>query len=355
MQTRTRQRAATGFAMQPFFANDDLLSLVIVEALPAAALHAVCKQWRRLADTDRVWRSKCLEHFPATADLVGVTSYKHLFARLSGHSMPVVSKLVLPPQLGDYQFLVRLTAGDEVLLNACLSGHDASSQPAFPWTTSSEHRRVFWPVKLPDAAVQGLADAIGADSMGSLVEMHPLATMVGKVLDAAAGREPDEAPLHVNVTTFRAADQRCELLMTAGCREDSPPSDRIVGFQALELGDGFSFSELSPLLGSRNAGRSLDAFGLYERGIAIVDSSGSEWFVPEDDDFDVDCYTPSLGFQVTLLPHLGSSGSVEWELELDLECDGPATGEDGLWSGSYLGGSVQHHIFLRGLNEEAIV
>ena len=40
MQTRKRQEAAL-LAIKPVFANDDLLSLIIEEALPAAALHAV--------------------------------------------------------------------------------------------------------------------------------------------------------------------------------------------------------------------------------------------------------------------------------------------------------------------------
>ena len=59
MQTRhgRRQQAAL-LAMEPFFTNNDLLSLVIKEALPAAALPAVCKQWRALAGAEWIWKSK---------------------------------------------------------------------------------------------------------------------------------------------------------------------------------------------------------------------------------------------------------------------------------------------------------
>ena len=345
MKTRKRQEAAL-LAIRPVFANDDLLSLIIEDALPAAALHAVCKQWRALADAEWVWKSKCAERFPATAGLVGVTSYKDLFARLSGHYVQAPAKPALPPGLGEYQFLVRLTAGDEVLLETCLSGGDSGSQPALPWMTSLEHRRVVWPVTLPDTAVKGLADAMGADSMVAAEDL--VVTKLGEVLDAVAEREPGEAPWRVSVTTFRAADQRCEVLLTGGYKEEQgQPSDRIVGFQALELGDPFSYEG--------NAGCSLDAFDLRQRGFEIADTSGSLWFVPNDHDYEDYCEPPRLFFQVSLQPRLRSSGSIEWELELDLECDGPAVGEGGLWEwdGSYLGGSVQHCIFLEGLNEKA--
>ena len=136
------------------------------------------------------------------------------------------------------------------------------------------------------------------------------------------------------------------MLLTGGYMEEQgPPSDRIVGFQALELGDPYE----------GNAGCSLDAFDLRQRGLEIADCSGSQWFVPNDHDYVDYCDTPRLFFQVILQPHLRSSGSIEWELELNLECDGPAAMEDGLWewNGTYLGGSVQHSIFLEGLDEKA--
>ena len=346
-----RQQAAL-LAMEPFFTNSDLLSLVIKEALPAAALHAVCKQWRALADAEWVWKSKCVERFPATAGLVGVSSYKDLLARLSGHTVHVAAQTAqpLPPGLGEYQFLVRLTAGEEVLLDTCLSGADAASQPTFSWMTSLEHRRVLWPVALPCTAVMGLAEALRADSLVAAEEFS--VTVLGAVLDAVAERESGEAPWRVSVTTFRAADQRCEVLLAGGCREvleqGYPPSDRVVGFQGLELTS-------DPDSCDGNAGCSLDAFALRQRGIEIADSAGSAWFVPNDNVYDEDYCEPSrLFYQVTLLPHLRSSGSIGWELELDLECDGPAAGEDGLWNGAYLGGSVQHCVFLEGLNEKAV-
>ena len=324
----------------------DLLSL-----LPAAALHAVCKQWRALADAEWVWKSKCVERFPATAGLVGVTNYKDLFARLSGHTVHPAANLAfqpLPPGLGEYQFLVRLTAGDEVLLETCLNGGDAGSQPVFPWMSSEEHRRVIWPVTLPDTTVKGLAAAMRADSMVDAEDLS--VTKLGEALDAVAERESGEAPWRVSVTTFRAANQRCEVLLTGGYMEEQgPPSDRKVGFQALELGDPYE----------GNAGCSLDAFDLRQRGfVEIADCSGSQWFVPNDHDYVYDdyCDTPRLFFQVVLQPHLRSSGSIEWELELNLECDGPAATEGGLWewNGTYLAGSVQHSIFLEGLNQKAV-
>ena len=350
-QTHTRQRAAAHIALAPFFANDDLLSLVILECLPAATLPAVCKQWRRLADSERIWKRKCVESFPATAHLVGVTNVKHLFARLSGYSIPAPTKPkpALPPGLSEYQFLVKLTAGDEVLLDTCLSGHDGAS--AATWT-SLEHQRVVWPVTLPHTAVRGLADAVRTDSVGVDAVEDCFTTKLGEVLDAVAGRE--SAPWHVSVTTFRAADQRCELLMTGGCREDSQPSDRSfleLGSPVLELG--------SPYSSEMNAGHSLDAFNLRQRGFKIVAPYGFAWFVPGDggeDDDDYLCYSPYLWFQVTLVPCLRASGAVEWDLELALECDGPKADDGELWEwdGSYLEGCVQHSIFLRGLNEQAI-
>ena len=353
MQTRhgRRQQAAL-LAMEPFFTNNDLLSLVIKEALPAAALPAVCKQWRALAGAEWIWKSKCVERFPATAGLVGVSSYKDLLARLSGHTVHVAAQPAsqpLPPGLGEYQFLVRLTAGDEVLLDTCLSGAGAGSQPTFSWMTSLEHRRVLWPVALPGTAVMGLAEAMRADSLVAAEELS--VTLLGAVLDAVAERESGQAPWRVSVTTFRAADQRCEVLLTGSCREALEqgyvPSDRVVGFQGLELtSDPDSFEG--------NAGCALDAFALRQRGIEIADFAGSAWFVPNENVYDEDyCERPRLFYQVTLLPHLRSSGSIEWELELDLECDGPAAGEDWLWNGAYLGGSVQHRVFLEGLNEKA--
>jgi hypothetical protein len=372
MQTRQGRQQAALLAMKAFFTNDDLLSLVINDALPAAgappcacvhvtcavahaltccrpfpaaALHAVCKQWRALADSEWVWKSKCVERFPATAGLVGVTNYKDLFARLSGHTVHAPAKPAVPPGLGEYQFLVRLTAGDEVMLETCLTGGDTGSQPKVPWMTSLEHRRVVWPVTLPDTAVKGLADAMHADSMDAAEDLE--VTKLGEVLDAVAERESGEAPWCVSVATFRAADQRCEVLLAGGIREEWPPSEQGVGSQGLAFGD--------PYAREGNAGCSLDAFDLRQRGFEIATYSGDAWFVSDDNEYEDYCYEPRLFFQVILLPHLRSSGSIEWELALDLECDGPAAAEDGLaWDGVYLGGSVQHCIFLEGLNEKAV-
>ena len=341
-------------AMKPFFANDDLLSLVISKALPAVAPHAVCKQWRDLADAEMVWKGKCIEWFPATADLAGVTNYKVLFARPSGHSLVhALAKPAQPPQLGEYQFLVRLTAGDEVLVDACLSGHDAASQPAFPWMTSLEHRRVFWPVKLPDAAVPGLVNAMGRADEDDLVP-----TNVGQVLDAVGARGaregpwlPGQGPWRVSVTTFRAADQRCELLMTSGCMDQYYQPEEGAG-DAIMLGNPNCYSS------EKNAGRSLDAFELRERGFKIANPSGVEWFVQDvyDDEAEECDYNASLKFYVSLMPRLDStSGTIEWELELDLQCDGPSMGEDGSWDGGFLElRPVQHSIFLLGLDEAAL-
>ena len=77
--------------------------------------------------------------------------------------------------------------------------------------------------------------------------------------------------------------------------------------------------------------------------------------MPDDQDHVDCCEPPRLFFQVSLLPCLRSSGSIKRELELNLECDGPAVGEGGLWEwdGSYLAGSVQYCIFIEGLNEKA--
>ena len=139
------------------------------------------------------------------------------------------------------------------------------------------------------------------------------------------------------------------MLLAGGIREEWPPSEQGVGSQGLAFGD--------PYAREGNAGCSLDAFDLRQRGFEIATYSGDAWFVSDDNEYEDYCYEPRLFFQVILLPHLRSSGSIEWELALDLECDGPAAAEDGLawaWNGAYLGGSVQHCIFLEGLNEKAV-
>ena len=58
-----------------------------------------------------------------------------------------------------------------------------------------------------------------------------------------------------------------------------------------------------------------------------------------------------------MMPRLRTPGTIEWELELTLDCDGPAARDDGIWGWalhSWLNGNVQHCIFLRGLIEDAL-
>ena len=88
------------------------------------------------------------------------------------------------------------------------------------------------------------------------------------------------APLSANST--RAAPMGCS---------GGPwsPSDRIVGFEALEFGSAHS--------SGWNAGHSLDACGLHKQGIKIMDESGAPFFVPDDEN--VACFgSPCFGFQV---------------------------------------------------------
>ena len=117
---------------------------------------------------------------------------------------------------------------------------------------------------------------------------------------------------------------------------------------AIMLGD--------PNSAEKNAGRSLDTFELRERGFKIANSSGVEWFVPDVYDDEAEHCDASLKFYVSLMPRLDStSGAIEWELELDLECDGPGMGEDGSWDGGFPDlRPVQHSIFLLGLDEAAL-
>ena len=95
---------------------------------------------------------------------------------------------------------------------------------------------------------------------------------------------------------------------------------------AIMLGD--------PNSAEKNAGRSLDTFELRERGFKIANSSGVEWFVPDVYDDEAEHCDASLKFllcESDAAPRFNVGGAIEWELELDLECDGPGMGEDGSW------------------------
>ena len=156
-----------------------------------------CRRWHDATEAEHVWREMCHRSFPGTGSLAGVTSYKKLYARLA---YPRGSPHRRHPQLEEYQFLVRISEGATILLDTCLSGSDCVAVERRPWMTSMEHRFVAWRVMLLPVAVPKAA----MESREALVEF----------LDALAKR--DENCWRTSVTAFRAAVQRCQLLLNSG-------------------------------------------------------------------------------------------------------------------------------------------
>ena len=262
------------------FANDDLLSLICACALASPGwwrVQLTCKRWRAAADAEQLWRDICHRHFPATVRLLGVTSHKAVFAQLHGGKVftPAGTKpsLQQQPQLDEYQFHVRLVAGDVVLLDQVLNGRDAASKPTPSYPMLPTHRRIVWPVAVSDLAVPAKCSQ-DADRTALVRHLDMLATRHER-RDTALEAE-GQMPWHVMVDTFRASDQRCGHMMSDGDVDGCMPSDATdysPGWERLE------FTSNSRKNDNRSSKRSralhhLDANMLKMEGIVLRASGG---------------------------------------------------------------------------------
>lgn len=149
--------------------DDDLLALVLMALswtggpTGLLAAGAVCRRWNDAADSNHLWRELCRRDYPAAASLSAVASFQSVYARLA---RPTQRRR--PPPLEQYQFLVRICAGDAVLLDVC-KPLSATPYPAL----GREHRYVHAHIDLAAGAVPEAALESQEALVDFLGEMEP--------------------------------------------------------------------------------------------------------------------------------------------------------------------------------------
>lgn len=119
--TAAAKAAADAAARDAVFKDVNLLALVLPRAkVVLGRIAQCCLAWRDMVSTeDHLWRPILVEEFPATAELLGVISYKDLYMRMTG-----VNLVQQPTTLDNYQFLVTIKYENAVCLSTTLHGKD---------------------------------------------------------------------------------------------------------------------------------------------------------------------------------------------------------------------------------------